>query len=49
MRVRLSDHTTRTMEAVTDDILTEAGWSWVEPVILSVDEQTTSGTFSSEG
>ena len=31
-RVRLPDSTTRTMEAVTDEILAEAGWSWQEPV-----------------
>ncbi len=32
-RVRLPDSTTRTMEAVTDEILAEAGWSWQEPVV----------------
>lgn len=31
-RVRLPDFTTRTSDAVTDDILAEAGWTWVEPV-----------------
>ena len=45
-RVRLPDSTTRTMEAVTDEILAESGWAWVEPVITSetVVEQVTSGT-----
>lgn len=32
-RVRLPDFTTRTMEAVTDEVLAEAGWSWVVPVV----------------
>lgn len=47
-RVRLPDCTTRTMEAVTDEILAEAGWAWVEPVITSetVVEQVTTGTVS---
>jgi hypothetical protein len=40
-RVRLPDSTTRTMEAVTDEILAEAGWSWQEPVVELVVEQTT--------
>lgn len=39
-RVRLPDSTTRTMEAVTDEILAEAGWSWQEPVVELVVEQT---------
>ena len=45
-RVRLPDSTTRTMEAVTDEILAESGWAWVEPVVTSetVVEQVTSGT-----
>ena len=53
-RVRLPDSTTRTMEAVTDEILVEAGWAWVEPVVVpvvepvvtseTVVEQVTSGT-----
>lgn len=45
-RVRLPDSTTRTMEAVTDEILVESGWAWVEPVVTSetVVEQVTSGT-----
>lgn len=47
-RVRLPDCTTRTMEAVTDEILAESGWAWVEPVITSetVVEQVTTGTVS---
>jgi len=47
-RVRLPDCTTRTMEAVTDEILVESGWSWVEPVITSetVVEQVVTGTVS---
>jgi hypothetical protein len=45
-RVRLPDRTTRTMEAVTDEILLESGWSWTEPV----EYLATSGTFfTSEG
>ena len=43
-RVRLPDSTTRTMEAVTDEILAESGWAWVEPVVVQVVEQVTSGT-----
>lgn len=44
-RVRLPDCTTRTMEAVTDEILVESGWAWVEPVVTSETvEQVTSGT-----
>ena len=39
-RVRLPDSTTRTMEAVTDEILAEAGWSWQEPVVELVVDQT---------
>jgi len=39
-RVRLPDSTTRTMEAVTDEILAEAGWSWHEPVVELVVDQT---------
>ncbi len=31
-RVRLPDFTTRTSEAVTDEVLAEAGWSWVVPI-----------------
>lgn len=46
-RVRLPDCTTRTMEAVTDEILVESGWSWVEPVVTSETvEQVTTGTVS---
>lgn len=45
-RVRLPDFTTRTMEAVTDEILAEAGWAWVEPVAEPVAEQVTTGTVS---
>jgi hypothetical protein len=37
-RVRLPDSTTRTMEAVTDEILAESGWSWQEPVVEPVAE-----------
>ena len=43
-RVRLPDCTTRTMEAVTDEILAEAGWAWVEPMAEPVLEHVTSGT-----
>jgi len=44
-RVRLPDSTTRTMEAVTDEILAEAGWSWQEPVVEPVvTEMATTGT-----
>lgn len=39
-RVRLPDSTTRTMEAVTDEILAEAGWSWQEQVVELVVDQT---------
>jgi len=39
-RVRLPDSTTRTMEAVTDEILAESGWSWQEPVVELVVDQT---------
>ena len=39
-RVRLPDSTTRTMEAVTDEILAEAGWSWQEPVVELMVDQT---------
>jgi hypothetical protein len=31
-RIRLSDFTTRTSEAVTDELLADAGWTFVEPV-----------------
>ena len=48
-RVRLPDSTTRTMEAVTDEILAEAGWSWQEPVLEPVVTQAaTSGTVTTE-
>ena len=52
-RVRLPDSTTRTMEAVTDEILAEAGWSWQEPVVepvvtLETVDQATSGTVMTE-
>jgi hypothetical protein len=49
-RVRLPDFTTRTSDAVTDDILAEAGWTWVEPVVEMVVQPTldaTSGFYSS--
>ena len=42
-RVRLPDSTTRTMEAVTDEILAEAGWSWQEPVVEPVVEPVNPG------
>lgn len=47
-RVRLPDSTTRTMEAVTDEILVESGWAWVEPVVVQLVDthQATSGTVS---
>jgi hypothetical protein len=48
-RVRLPDHTTRTSEAVTDEVLAEAGWSWVDPITeqISVEVMTgVSGTVS---
>jgi hypothetical protein len=49
-RVRLPDFTTRTSEAITDEVLAEAGWSWVEPITeqVSVEVMTgVSGTASS--
>lgn len=33
-RIRLPDHTTRTSEAVTDELLAEAGWTFIEPEII---------------
>jgi hypothetical protein len=45
-RVRLPDFTTRTSDAVTDDILAEAGWAWVELVVQS-EPDFTSGFYSS--
>lgn len=33
-RIRLPDFTTRTSEAVTDELLAEAGWTFIEPVVL---------------
>jgi hypothetical protein len=45
-RVRLPDFTTRTSDAVTDDILAEAGWVWVELVVQS-EPDSTSGFYSS--
>ncbi len=33
VRVRMADHTTLTGEEVTDAVLEDTGWSWVEPVI----------------
>jgi hypothetical protein len=47
-RVRLPDFTTRTSDAVTDDILAEAGWTWVEPVVVQPTLDATSG-FDSSG
>lgn len=32
-RIRLPDYTTRTSEAVTDELLAEAGWTFIEPVV----------------
>lgn len=49
-RVRLPDFTTRTSDAVTDDILAEAGWTWVEPVVELIVQpapDATSGFYSS--
>ena len=33
-RVRLPESDTRTAEAVTDEVLAEAGWFWEEPVVV---------------
>jgi hypothetical protein len=33
-RVRLPESDTRTAEAVTDEVLAEAGWYWEEPVVV---------------
>lgn len=33
-RIRLPDYTTRTSEAVTDELLAEAGWTCIEPEII---------------
>ena len=33
-RVRLPESDTRTAEAVTDEVLAEAGWVWEEPVVV---------------
>lgn len=33
-RVRLPESDTRTAEAVTDEVLEEAGWYWEEPVVI---------------
>lgn len=33
-RVRLPESDTRTAEAVTDEVLVEAGWVWEEPVVI---------------
>lgn len=33
-RIRLPDYTTRTSEAVTDELLAEAGWTFIEPEII---------------
>jgi len=32
-RIRLPDYTTRTSEAVTDELLAEAGWTFIEPIV----------------
>ena len=45
-RVRLPDFTTRTSDAVTDDILAEAGWVWVE-LIVQPTPDSTSGSYDS--
>lgn len=34
-RVRLPESDTRTAEAVTDEVLAEAGWYWENPIIIS--------------
>ena len=49
-RVRLPDSTTRTMEAVTNEILAESGWSWREPVAVQLVDiyPATSGTVTIE-
>ena len=41
-RVRLSDFTTRTAEAVTDELLAELGWQWVPDVIDQGNENDSS-------
>lgn len=33
-RIRLPDFTTRTSEAVTDELLAEAGWTFIDPEII---------------
>lgn len=33
-RIRLPDFTTRTSEAVTDELLAEAGWTFLDPEII---------------
>jgi hypothetical protein len=33
-RVRLPESDTRTAEAVTDEVLADAGWVWEEPVVI---------------
>lgn len=45
-RVRLPDFTTRTSDAVTDEILAEAGWAWAEPVVEPTLDSS-SGLYSS--
>lgn len=47
-RVRLPDSTTRTMEAVTDEVLEESGWSWREPVVEPVVEPVAEPVVTSE-
>lgn len=42
-RVRLPDFTTRTSEAITDEVLAEAGWSWVEPIAEQVSAEVMTG------
>lgn len=42
-RVRLPDHTTRTSEAITDEVLAEAGWSWVAPITEQVSVEVMTG------
>jgi len=42
-RVRLPDHTTRTSEAVTDEVLAEAGWSWVVPITEQISVEVMTG------
>jgi hypothetical protein len=40
-RVRLPESDTRTAEAVTDEVLAEAGWYWEEPVVVVYEPEVT--------